>query len=185
MATVRKATPADADAIARIHVDSWRSTYYGMLPGTYLSRMSRGGLRAQWATRLAETTRSELTLVAEHDGTVAGFAVLTRCRDRDMAQFAAEVTMLYVHPTLAGAGLGTALMNRCNEILEARSYRWLVVWVVEANTTARGFYRHIGLRNDGQSRVDRFDGSGVRVVRYARPINPVIDFDELGRVTAR
>lgn len=185
MGIVRRARHTDADAIARVHVDSWRSTYYGVLPRTYLSRMSHAAQRDQWAKRIAGSGRAEITLVAERGGEVVAFAVLAPCRDKDMARFSGEVTMLYVHPTEAGTGLGTALMERSAEILETNEFRWLVVWVVEDNTAARGFYRHIGLRNDGTSRVDRFDGHGVRVVRYAQPINPVIDFAQLGRATTR
>ena len=34
------AGPADAEALARVHVQSWRETYRGLLPDAYLARMS-------------------------------------------------------------------------------------------------------------------------------------------------
>ncbi len=37
---VRDATSADAPAIARIHIDSWRSTYRGIVPHEYLAELS-------------------------------------------------------------------------------------------------------------------------------------------------
>lgn len=37
---IRPARMADADAIARVHVDSWRTTYPGIVPDDYLATMS-------------------------------------------------------------------------------------------------------------------------------------------------
>jgi len=37
---VRRARPADAAAIGAVHVAAWRSTYPGILPDQYLSRLS-------------------------------------------------------------------------------------------------------------------------------------------------
>ena len=187
MATVRAAVISDAEAIAAVHVDSWRSAYYDTLPHSYLARLSPDALRRRWAARLAAAdVATESVLVVEHGGRVAGFAVLGPCRDDEhTAGFAGEVTMLYVHPDRAGAGLGTLLLRRCFELIEERSYRWVVVWVVEDNHDARGFYEHLGLRLDGAVRVDTMDGRDVRVVRHAMPVNPVIELDAFGRVTAR
>ena len=40
MVTVREAVPADARAIARVHVDSWRTTYRDIVPDSVLSQLS-------------------------------------------------------------------------------------------------------------------------------------------------
>jgi len=39
-ATIRRATPADARAIAQVRVDAWRVTYRGMIPDAYLDAMT-------------------------------------------------------------------------------------------------------------------------------------------------
>lgn len=36
----RKAALEDAPGIANVHVDSWRSTYKGIVPDTYLASLS-------------------------------------------------------------------------------------------------------------------------------------------------
>ncbi|MEX0715757.1 MAG: hypothetical protein WD066_04185 [Planctomycetaceae bacterium] len=38
---VRQATPADAPAIAAIHVDAWRGAYRGIVPAEYLAAPGR------------------------------------------------------------------------------------------------------------------------------------------------
>ena len=35
------AGPADAEALAQVHVTSWHETYRGLLPDAYLARMSQ------------------------------------------------------------------------------------------------------------------------------------------------
>jgi hypothetical protein len=37
MVSIRAATPDDAVAIAHVHVESWRTTYEGIVPGEYLA----------------------------------------------------------------------------------------------------------------------------------------------------
>ena len=40
---IRAAKPADAGSLARVHVDSWRSTYTGILPDEFLAGLSYRG----------------------------------------------------------------------------------------------------------------------------------------------
>jgi hypothetical protein len=37
---IREAAPADAPGIARVHVDTWRTTYQGIVPDQFLARLS-------------------------------------------------------------------------------------------------------------------------------------------------
>src|SRR5437879_13119833 len=37
---IREADCADAPAVSRVHVDSWRTTYRGIVPDDYLARLS-------------------------------------------------------------------------------------------------------------------------------------------------
>lgn len=40
MMHIRKAAVEDAAAIAKVHVDSWRTTYKGIMPSDYLNSLS-------------------------------------------------------------------------------------------------------------------------------------------------
>lgn len=37
---IRKATPSDAEGIARVHVESWKSTYINIVPEDFLKNLS-------------------------------------------------------------------------------------------------------------------------------------------------
>ena len=182
---------ADAWAIAEIHVASWQSAYRGILPARYLDSLHVADTGPRWLQRVQTQARLRPVTcdlwVIEDDGVVVGFSVIGPCRDDvdgdepDMAGFAGEVQMLYVHPLRLRGGLGKQLLERALDVLSQRGYYWAVIWVLEENRRAQAFYRRMGLRPDGARRFDRFDGRAFPVLRFARAINPVIDFDALSR----
>lgn len=188
MPVIRPATLEDAKKVARIHAASWRSAYRGLLPQRYLDAMSPATLLGRWQRRLRwNASRSEQdsdTWVVERRGRVAGFVLMEPVMDdTELAGFAGEVTMLYIDPKHTGKGLGRALLDRAFELLAAREYYWAIIWVLEKNHRARRFYENAGMRVDGARREDRFVNERVSVIRYARALNPVIDFEALSRGT--
>jgi GNAT superfamily N-acetyltransferase len=181
----RHANEGDAPAIAELHVASWRAAYRGVLPPRFLRRMDAGRLETSWQRRIRRSTRAPEVHVLDHDDTIIGFAQIGPCRhDRDMIQFAGEVYMLYLRPDRIGAGFGGMLLRGALDELERRGYPWVVIWVLSANREAQRFYHHFGLGPDGAHRRDWFDDRAVNVVRYARVLNPVIDYERLlGKVS--
>lgn len=173
--------PSDARGIAQVHVDSWQATYgNGLLPRRYLDRLTVPGLTQRWQRRLSRGFSGYTVWVAEDNGGVVGFAEIGPClQDDALLGFAGELYMLYVHPSHTGQGIGQALLKSALESLEDRPFFWAVAWVVEGNHLARTFYRRAGLRPDGDRRTDRFADRQVPVLRYARPLNPAVDFNRL------
>ena len=56
--TIRRALLADAGAIADVHVETWRNTYAGILPDSYLVDMSPKNHASLW-TRLLRREPAE------------------------------------------------------------------------------------------------------------------------------
>src|SRR3712207_4561798 len=72
---IREARPTDAPAIARVHVDSWRTTYPGIFPDEVLAGLSYAEREAMWTKIFADTTVRGFRYVAEDDtGEILGFA---------------------------------------------------------------------------------------------------------------
>ncbi len=177
---VRAARPTDADAIARVHSESWRLTYAGLLSSRYLATLDEEELADTWRRRLGAPRGESSLAVAEAAGEVVGFALFGPTGERDLEDgFAGEIQMLYVLPAGQRRGHGRALFEHAASDLAARRLFWLVVWVVEHNLAARAFYRRLGLAPDGARRTDMLGGQAVDVVRYAAPLNAAIDFARL------
>ncbi|MFC5181500.1 GNAT family N-acetyltransferase [Actinomadura harenae] len=151
---VRHATPGDAEAIAKVHVDAWRTAFRGVIPDAELDALHWTAWHGRWRERTAPG--SGLTvLVADVDGEVAGFACSGPPRDDDLGpEHAWELYMMYLGPASWRRGIGTALMRRTLEELPARVPA-MVLWVLDVNTRARSFYERHGMAPDGTSRTSR------------------------------
>ncbi|HJL16857.1 MAG TPA: GNAT family N-acetyltransferase [Sandaracinaceae bacterium LLY-WYZ-13_1] len=177
---MRTAHGGDADELARVHLASWRWAYRGLLPDGYLHRLRQDELAARWWRRLAAGELDESIRVLEHDGQVGGFVSFGPLRDDPTwLGYAGEVYMLYLEPELVGLGLGTALLRRAFDELGRCHCHWVVVWVLAKNERARRFYEREGLQLDGARRWDPFGDRAVPVLRYAKALNPVVDFEAL------
>ena len=177
---MRTAGRDDAQALASVHLESWRWAYRGLLPDTYLNRLREDELAARWARRLSTVRPGESVQVIERDGQVGGFITFGEQRDDPTwLGYAGEIFMLYLAPELVGNGLGAQLLDRAFDELTRARCQWVVVWVLAKNQRARDFYESAGLQLDGKRRWDPFGDRAVPVVRYAKALNPVLDFNKL------
>ncbi|NLT27386.1 MAG: GNAT family N-acetyltransferase [Microbacteriaceae bacterium] len=138
--TLRIPTPADADALAQLHRDTWRDTYTGMLSDELIAHYAEPGLRErQWREQLAEDAAggASRTVVAELDGRLVGLARARRA-DEAEAPRPRSLDLLYTRAEVHGLGVGAALLD---EVLgDAPAF----LWVSEGNARALAFYRRRG-----------------------------------------
>ena len=64
---IREACPTDAGAIARVHVDTWRTTYAGILSAEFLAGLSYAGREQMWKQALTADRPATCMLVANMD----------------------------------------------------------------------------------------------------------------------
>lgn len=163
MISIRAATPGDAGAIARVHVESWRTTYAGIVPDAYLAGLDEA-LRAQlWREWLDGETA---VLVAERGTEVVGFAHAGKIRE-PVESSDAELYSLYLLRAAQGKGIGLALLTRMADLLVKQGFRSMAVWVLERNRS-REFYE----RNGGRlavSKVIEIGGARLMEVAYWWP----------------
>ena len=154
---VRRATPADAQAIAGVHVASWQVAYRGLFPDAVLDRLSVAERLTLWAPRLA--TIDPTIWISEDDRRVTGFISVCPSRDDDARPPAfAEIAALYVHPDAWGNGCGHALCQAVLEHLRLTPAQSVIVWALTGNIRARHFYERIGfIQDDGRRDLTRFD----------------------------
>ena len=161
---VRDARPGEGRRIEEIRVAGWKAAYVGLLDDAFLSAYDvepeRVERREKW---LAQESPVDVTLVAEVDGEVLGFAMLGPSRDEDTPE-AAELYALYVQPERRWTGLGSALLVAGF----ARTTQGLqTVWVLEGNLSGRRFYEGHGFRADGSRKEFEIPGRPADI-RYRR-----------------
>jgi GNAT superfamily N-acetyltransferase len=155
---IRPAEPADAMAVARVHVCSWQAAYRGLLPREYLDTL-RPEDRASRYDFATTDPATPYTLVAQADGEIVGFA--TTCAG-------GELCALYVAPQFWGKGFGAALISAARARLLELGFKTAHLWLLEGNQRAAHFYQRDGWKPDGQTRTDTVWGITVNEVRYER-----------------
>jgi len=165
MATVRRATAADAPAMGRLHVRAWQAAYRGHMPDEYLDGLRAEERAAGWERSLGRERPRGAVLVAERDGEVVGFAALGPSPDPEGA---GELFSINVDPDHWGTGAGRALLEATQEELARLGFGETVLWVLPANARARRFYERAGWTCDGTERTVDALGVTVPEVRYRR-----------------
>lgn len=136
------AGPDDAADLARVHVAAWRETYEGLLPSSYLARMSIPIHTRRFHASLVSGAPSEATLAAASRDGLVGYAAGGPSRSRRDGE--AEITTLYLLRNAQGNGLGHDLVRGLSRLFAANGASSLMISVLRDNLKARGFYEHLG-----------------------------------------
>jgi|SRR5450631_907888 ribosomal protein S18 acetylase RimI-like enzyme len=163
--TLRLAQVADEPAVARLHADSWRTAYRGILRDDFLDGAVVANRRELWSTRFSEINRADqLILVSEERGEIQAFACAYLDADPEWGTL---VDNLHVVPGLKGKGLGRQLMAAVAEDVRRHALNAVLhLWVYEQNDQARRFYERLGGLVSTSVAESAPDGSRVNVLRY-------------------
>lgn len=156
---VRRAEPADAPSMARVHVDTWRETYRGLMSDAVLDDPALLDWREKfWTTALTDSRYEQNSVaVALHEGTLIGIAMSgTSPNDAEEQQ---QLFVLYAYAAFHGSGVGAALLNA---VIDPSAPAAL--WVADPNPRAQAFYRKNGFVADGTVKIED-DVRDIRMVR--------------------
>jgi GNAT superfamily N-acetyltransferase len=147
---LREAVPADAEGIALAHVESWESSYRGVLPDNVLDRIDVGQRLDTRRRILRDPDGLHLVAYDVTHGDIVGFC--DAGPSRRMGPGTGEIYAIYLMHRAKRYGLGTEMFERVAPWLAARGMRSLVIWVLEDNHHARRFYEAMGGRTGGKVR---------------------------------
>jgi len=150
-ARLRRATPADLEAVVDVFLDSWAS-YRGILPPRLADRWTRAEAAEYWRTRLAEPAQT--LILAERDGEAGGFVAF----GPGVEARSGELSSLYVRAASGGEGIGRALLTHAEGEMRGRGWVVARLWVFAANRRARRFYERLGWRREGAEQVEESFG---------------------------
>lgn len=164
---IRPATTADAEAIAGLHLASYRAAYQGLLPSEVLSNLRIHDRARRWEVSLNDPRRQ--TVIAEDDDgapALIGFAEVGLSRDDDAGALTGELMALHVTQSCWRRGVGRALHDTAVATLATRGFQGATLWVLTGNMRARAFYDAMGWTHDGTAREHVVRGIQVAEVRY-------------------
>ena len=141
---IREADCADAAAIARVHVESWRTTYRGLMPDPVLEGLSVEQRREMWERLLCSKSVDRCAFVAEAaDGELVGFAD-GGPPQAHVSGHDSELYAIYLLNEWQGRGAGGRLLRAVGGWLAERGHRRMVLWVLAENYPSRRFYERLG-----------------------------------------
>ncbi|HEY5210731.1 MAG TPA: GNAT family N-acetyltransferase [Stellaceae bacterium] len=161
----RQAEIEDAEAIARIEVETWRATYAGMLPDRVLIGMSEKRQRASWIGMMRYRP-GDVIVIEQGAAGIVGFGNCGTQRDGALP-YAGEIFTLYVTPDAQNRGVGKQLMAALFARLVAAGRTSALVWVIKANPS-RFFYQRMGGKFVLTRRI-RVGGELVDAIAYGWP----------------
>ncbi|MBV9735309.1 MAG: GNAT family N-acetyltransferase [Acidisphaera sp.] len=177
MIAIRRARPADAAAIAAVHVAAWRSAYPGILPDEYLARLSVARHAAQYESAIRGGVGVHVAAASGLDiqgglptglgPRIVGFASADRARMPGIGE--GEIETLYVLDDWRERGLGRRLIRAAAAHLASSGCSSAYLWVLRDNPS-RWFYQRLGGRPVAETTIRV---GGVPVVQIAFAWDPI------------
>jgi GNAT superfamily N-acetyltransferase len=146
----RRADERDLVEIGHVTVDTWRATFDGLLPETFLD-----GMTYQEQTERHHRYFSQKGVVfhvaTDQDGKIIGFASGGPNRHADFSA-ENEVYAIYVLQAYHGRKIGSGLFRRVAKDLGGSGRNGLVVFAL-GNNPNRVFYQHLGGRETSATQL--------------------------------
>ena len=154
----------DAQAIAFVQVESWRTTYAGIVPEAYLASLSVDSRMETWQEQLQSGTN--LIYVAEDAAGVFGFASGGELRET-IDGYDAELYAIYLLQSKQQKGAGKLLLRKLAEALSAQGFQGLIAWMLAQNPSV-GFYARMGGSQVAEKQIE-IGGLQLTEIAYGWP----------------
>jgi ribosomal protein S18 acetylase RimI-like enzyme len=142
---IRKATPADAKTIAKIHTNSWQKNYAQVLTSHYLNSLAPAEREAIWCGRLLTPKQNQHVVVAEIDAEAVGFACVYFDENSEFGAYLDNLHVVSAHQNKSiGAHLLRSVALTCLDVAPGSG---LCLLVNQSNTRAQSFYLKLGAQN--------------------------------------
>ncbi len=158
---IREAKAIDAASIAKVVVDTWRSTYTGIVPQEFLDSLSYDSITKVWHSHITDTNKiwpGWFIYVAEDDyGKVFGLAGGGPSHSPDLP-FSGELGFIYLLKAFQRQGAGRQLLATVALLLKQQGHKSMLLWVFTSNKPSRAFYEAMGGKVAGERIIDRYGG---------------------------
>lgn len=152
---VREATHNDVVAIAQVHVDTWRTTYRGVIPDEILANLSYEKREDGWHQILDNAPKDgNFTHVAQNEsGKIVGFANGGVERVGNPV-YQGELRAVYVLKSHQRKGVGRELVQAVAQKLSQMEIHSMLLRVLAENPACR-FYEMLGGQKVYEKEIER------------------------------
>lgn len=141
-------TKEDLKEIATISVESWKTTYQGIVDQDYLDSLS---IEKRYERFLENYTKGPF-IVAKIEEKVIGFCrYSTKIKEERKDKFDSELTVLYVDPNYKRQGIGSALFQYVKKELQKENKHHMLICCLKGNKIGENFYTKMGGKIVGTS----------------------------------
>ncbi len=162
--TIREANKQDLFSIARVQVDSNRSSYKGIMPEHYLEGLTYESKAIEWDKRLFDNKATELMFVAETDNkNIVGFAAISLVETNNA--YERELYSIYILKEFQRIGIGKLLFKAIIERYIKNNVKSMMLWTLQDNPS-RAFYEQLG-GNIVDKRIINRGGKELQQIAYA------------------
>src|SRR5882757_8593547 len=162
--TIRKADVEDAAAIAHVHVESWKTTYAGIVSDVFLASLNKEVRTQSWQEQILTANIS--ILVAEDETGIFGFAAGGKIREK-LDDYDAELYAIYLLRERQKQGAGRTLCLTLASALQTKGLTSMIVWVLEQNPSV-SFYERLGAVQIAQ-KVINIGGADLQELAFGWP----------------
>jgi len=149
---IREGRVEDAEQIAAVHVESWKTTYNRIISESFLSGLSVEDRLKNWIWTFQNATADQAIFVAEDGaGHIVGFSTGGRNRNKEY-KHDGEIYAIYLLQEYQRQGVGTRLFRAVADALRNHGCSSMMLWVLKDNP-AVGFYKRQGGQVIGQKDV--------------------------------
>lgn len=160
---IREAKIEDALDIAKVQVDTWQTTYQGLLPSEYLESLSYAEKAVQWESLIED--EKTLVIVGEvESGEIIGFAAGGPERSGNPI-YKGEIYAVYILKKHQQKGIGALLVTHLVRDLRESGLFSMLVWVLKGNPSNQ-FYSYIGGHEIRRTQEEIDNGLVIDVVSY-------------------
>ena len=151
---IEKPKVSDAEEIAKLVIDSWKTTYKGLIDQNYLDNLDIESAKTKWEKQIEQNCD---ILIYREDGKILG---VIKYGESENVSENGEVFVLYVKPEEKRKGIGTKLINSVKQELLKKGYKKMDVWCLDGNKIGENFY----IKNGGIKKEKRiYEVNGINV----------------------
>ena len=151
----------DATGVTKVQVDSWRTTFKGIVPDDFLNNLSYDKREPIWKRAIIE---NNLYIAEDENGHVIGFSAGGKERTGNYKTYLGELYTIFILKEHQGKGLGRSLVKLVVDDLKRNNLNSMVIWVIKENPACQ-FYEALGGK-EIDTRVIEIGGQKLSEVAY-------------------